>query len=63
MIGDIVLVPTTPPHIAVIVADERVLCEDGTAMPYDCKLMSEVCSALDFIRQLEKGVMACAERR
>lgn len=60
-IGDIVLVNTSPPHIASVTGDNFVLCEDGTAMPFDCDNMPVLFDALSIVKELEKGVLGHCE--
>ena len=57
MIGDIIILNTTPPHVACIVSDTEAVCEDGVLRPYPPDIQVAV-AALDFIQQLEKGVLA-----
>lgn len=56
-IGDIVLVNTTPPHIASVTADNQVICEDGSTMPVDPSSMSILADALSVIKELERSVL------
>lgn len=57
MPGDIVLVDAIPPHIASVTGGGRVVCEDGSLLPISGN-MSLLYSALDIIKELEKGVLA-----
>lgn len=60
-IGDIVLVKTTPPHIASVVSKEQVVCEDGTHLLLDHEHMEVLYTALQIIKELEKGVLGYNE--
>ena len=60
-IGDIVLVKTAPPHIASVTDGGPVVCEDGTHLPIDCSSMEVLFTALQIIKELEKGVLGYNE--
>lgn len=60
-IGDIVLVKTTPPHIASVVSEEQVVCEDGTYLPPNSASMEVLYTALQIVKELEKGVLGYNE--
>lgn len=55
-IGDIVLLDTSPPHLASVTDGGRVVCEDGTCCPLDSRA-SLLVPALEVIKELEKGVL------
>lgn len=56
-VGDIVLVNTIPPHLASVTSGSMVICEDGTVLPLDASIMTVLYSAMDVIKELEKGVL------
>lgn len=60
-IGDIVLVKTAPPHIASVTDGGQVVCEDGTHLPIDRSSMEVLFTALQIIKELEKGVLGYNE--
>lgn len=60
-IGDIVLVKTTPPHIASVVSEEQVVCEDGTCLLPNSASMEVLYTALQIVKELEKGVLGYNE--
>ena len=62
-IGDILLVNATPPHLGSVTAGGVVICEDGTSLPLDPSSMSQVCSALQILKELERSVLAHHETR
>lgn len=62
-IGDIVLVSTFPPHLGSVTGGGVVICEDGTRLPLDLSSMSQVCSALQILKELERSVLAHHETR
>lgn len=55
-IGDIIIIPTTPPHLASVTADGMAICEDGTscAIPADATVAA---TALEIIKSLESEVL------
>ena len=56
MIGNIILIPTNPPHIASVVNDTEAVCEDGVVRPYppDATIIA---SALECVQGLESEVL------
>lgn len=60
-IGDIVLVKTVPPHIASVTAGGQVVCEDGTYLPISNECMEVLFTALQIVKELEKGVLGYNE--
>lgn len=56
MIGDIVIIPTSPPHLGSVINTTEAICEDGVL-----RLLSEDCvtayTALELIKELERGVL------
>lgn len=56
VIGDIILIPTNPPHIASVISDMEAVCEDGAVRPYppDSTLIA---SALECVQGLESEVL------
>lgn len=61
--GDMLVVDTTPPHIASVISDTQVICEDGSVLEYDPKIMTKVFDALDVIKELERSVLQLHEAR
>lgn len=62
MIGDIIILNTTPPHVASIISEREAICEDGTILPYGKDALLAV-SALDFIKKVEEEVLRLHETR
>lgn len=60
-IGDIVLVKTEPPHIASVTGEGQVVCENGDHLPLNPDSMEVLFTALDVIKELEKGVLGYNE--
>lgn len=60
-IGDIVLVKTVPPHIASVTSKGQVVCEDGTYLPLNPTYMEVLYTALQVVKELEKGVLGYNE--
>lgn len=63
MIGDLVLVHTVPPHLASVTSDKQLICEDGTILSGNGVCVTKVCSALQFIQELERSVLERYEAR
>lgn len=61
-IGDIVIIDRQPPHIGSVTEGGMILCEDGTTLPID-EHTSLLYTALDVIKQLERGVLESHETR
>lgn len=59
--GDIVLVNTSPPHLASVTDNDMVVCEDGTIMEVDHTTMSVMFEALQIVKELERGVLGYNE--
>lgn len=54
--GDIIIIPTTPPHVASVISSECAVCEDGVVRPYP--LTATVAyTALEMLQSMEKEVM------
>ena len=60
-VGDIVIVQTAPPHIASVTNGGNAICEDGTLLPVDTACMSVLFTALEIVKELEKGVLGYGE--
>ena len=56
MIGDIVIIPTVPPHLGSITNADEAICEDGVLrpLPPDC---NTVFTALEYAQELERKVL------
>ncbi len=55
-IGDIIIIPTQPPHIGSVVSETEAMCEDGVTRPYP-KDAAVAYTALEFIKEVEKEVL------
>lgn len=56
MIGDIVIIPTTPPHLGSVTNATEAICEDGVLRPFPADCVTAY-TALDLIKELERGVL------
>ena len=56
MIGDIVIIPTTPPHLGSVVSPTEAICEDGVLRHYPADA-TVAFTALDMIKELEQEVL------
>lgn len=54
-IGDIIIMPTTPPHIASVVSATEAVCEDGVTRTIITG-SSVAYTALEFLQALERGL-------
>lgn len=57
MIGDVIILPTTPPHVATVVGDGQAMCEDGIIRPYTSSA-SLVCPVVEVLKEMERSVLA-----
>ena len=62
MIGDIVIIPSTPPHLASVINDSQAICEDGVIRTYPADAAVAV-TALTMLQELEKGVVEYHDAR
>lgn len=56
MIGDIIIIPTTPLHIGSRMDDSVAMCEDGEVRPYPHNA-TVAYTALDMVKSLEAEVL------
>lgn len=56
MIGDIIIIPTTPPHLGSVINANEAICEDGVLRLYPAEC-AVAYTALELIKALEKGVL------
>lgn len=56
MIGDIIIIPTTPPHLGSVINDREAICEDGVLRPYPADA-TVAFTALEMIKELEQEVL------
>ncbi len=56
MIGDIIIIPTQPPHIASVISEAEAICEDGLTRPYPADA-AVAYTAIQFIKELESEVL------
>ena len=61
--GDLLVVNTKPPHIALVMSASLVICEDGTELAYDPVNMTKLYDALDIVKELERSVLQQNETR
>lgn len=54
--GDIVLVYTTPPHIASISDGDKLVCEDGTILGAKQTTYTKLYDALEIVQSMEDEV-------
>lgn len=54
--GDIVLVYTTPPHIASISDSDKLVCEDGTILDAKQTSYTKLYDALEIAQSMENEV-------
>ena len=59
--GDMLVVDTTPPHIASVISTTQVICEDGSVLEYDQRIMTKICDALEVIKELERSILQLHE--
>lgn len=55
-IGDIIIIPTAPPHLASVVDDKVAMCEDGVVRPYP-PTSTVAYTALELLKTLEEEVL------
>lgn len=56
MRGDIIIIPTAPPHLASVISETEAMCEDGVIRPYPPDA-TVAYTALDLLKALEEGVV------
>jgi len=61
--GDIVIVDSVPPHIASVMDETHMICEDGTVLPFQGLKVTKLYDALTIIKDLERGVLQQNEPR
>lgn len=55
-VGDIIIIPTDPPHVASVISETEAVCEDGVVRPYP-PTATVAYTALEFLKSMEKEVI------